>query len=92
MYTCAVGDWASGNRGLIFCSILAARFVRHLDFVEAGMLHREQDPAIGLVGDQAQQLSLLVVLLDESQSAISNGARVGHGFTSRMVSCRSGPV
>jgi hypothetical protein len=36
-------------------------------------------------------LSPLVVLLGEGQSAVSDGARAGHGFASRNASCRSGP-
>jgi hypothetical protein len=52
----------------------------------------EQDTSIRFIRDQAQQFSLFVVLLDEGESAISDGARVVHGHASRRVSCRSGPT
>ena len=47
-------------------------------FVVAGVVDREQHPAIRFIGEQSQKLSLLVVLLREGQSAVSDGARVGH--------------
>jgi hypothetical protein len=56
-----------------------ARFDRDFDFVVTGVLDREQDASIGFIGELPQQLSLLVVLLDEGQSAVSDGARAGHG-------------
>jgi len=54
--------------------LAVARFNRNFDFVVTGSLDREQDASIGFVSDQPKQLSLLVILLDEGQSAISNGA------------------
>jgi hypothetical protein len=43
-----------------------------------GPLDREQDASIGFVGDQPKQFGLFVVLLDEGQSAVSNGAGGAH--------------
>jgi hypothetical protein len=68
------------------------RFDRDFDFVVTGVLDREQDASIGFVGELPQELSLLVILLDESQFTVPDGARVGHGYASRSASCRSGPA
>jgi hypothetical protein len=76
----------------ILVILAAARFDRDFDFVVTGVLDGEQDTSIRFVGDPPQQLGLLVVLLDKGQSAVSDGARAGHGYTSRSGSCRSGPA
>ena len=58
--------------------LAVARFERgRLGFVVTGVLDREQDAAIGFIGKLPQQLSLLVVILDEGQSSVSDGARSG---------------
>ena len=71
-------------------SLYVARFERGwLGFVMRGVLDREQYSALGFIGELPQQLSLLTVLLDEGQSAVSDGARAGHGYViSRSASCR----
>jgi hypothetical protein len=69
-----------------------ARFDRDFDFVVTGVLDREQDASIRFVGEQPKEVSLLVVLLDEGQSAVSDGAGAAHDRASRSVSCRSGPA
>jgi hypothetical protein len=43
-----------------------ARFDRDFDFVVTGVLDREQDTAICFIGKLPQELSFLVVLLEES--------------------------
>jgi hypothetical protein len=76
----------------ILIILSAARFDRDFDFVVTGVLDREQDASIGFIRDPPQQLSPIIVLLGESQSAVSDGARAGHGVASRNASCRSGPA
>jgi hypothetical protein len=49
--------------------LAAAGFDRDFNFVVTGVIDREQDTSIRFVGDQPKQLSLLIVLLDEGQSA-----------------------
>jgi hypothetical protein len=91
-------DFRFGVANIIFVyrfadSILAfSRFNGNFDFVVTGSLDREQDASIGFVSNQPKKLRLLVVLLDQGQSAISNGAGGAHGYASRRVSCRSGPM
>jgi hypothetical protein len=55
-------------------SFLAVARLRDFDFVVRGPLDGEQDASIGFVRDQPQQFSLFIVLLDDGQSAVSNGA------------------
>jgi hypothetical protein len=45
-----------------------------------GVRDGEQHTSLGFIGKLSQELSLLVVLLDEGQSAVSDGARAGHGL------------
>jgi len=67
--------------------LAVARFDRDFNSIEQGPLDGAQDASVRFVSDQPKQLSLLVVLLDEGQSAISDGAGVAHVDTSRNVSC-----
>jgi hypothetical protein len=54
-----------------------------LGFVVRRVLDREQDTLIGFIGKLPQQLSLLTVLLDEGQFAVSDG---GEGLDMVMSS------
>jgi hypothetical protein len=45
----------------------------------------EQNTSIGFIGDEAQQSCLLIVLLDEGQSSISDGAGVAHHYATRRL-------
>jgi hypothetical protein len=76
----------------ILVILAAARFDRDFDFVVTGMLDIEQDTTIRFVREQSQQSRVLDVRLGKGQSAISDGAGVGHDYASRSVSCRSGPA